>query len=159
MPKRKGLSFEDKKFIQAKVEGKSNTEAYQIAHPECTYNTARKMGSEVVTKPHIQAVMDSYLKKHGGGADKAAQALGRGLTAERVVVTNIKTGDYIKTPDNMAQLKAVETTFKAVGILRQEDNRPSVSINLPPIDSKIMDRLERLERKAQAEDAMFHVKQ
>ena len=45
--------------------GRNGTKAYQVAHPKCSYQSARKCASVLVAKPHIQAELAKRVQAEG----------------------------------------------------------------------------------------------
>lgn len=75
-PKKKKLTIKQKKFVKAKVEGKTNIEAYA----EAGYSTNNKdvvkvESSRLKNRPHIQAAIEEALEINGATPEWAVRQL------------------------------------------------------------------------------------
>lgn len=65
------------KFAKAKVEGKTNLEAYKEAGYKMTGPSAQVDASIVKNRPHVQKAIEDALLKHGLSPEWAVQQLGK----------------------------------------------------------------------------------
>lgn len=78
MSKKKRMSEKHKKFVEEYLISWNATAAYQATYPRATYESARRLGSNLLTNIDIQAVISARLKLVAMSAD---EVLAR-LTAE-----------------------------------------------------------------------------
>lgn len=75
----KKLTVKQKKLAKAKIQGKTNIEAYKEAGYSTTgnYNVDAVNATRAVNKPHIQAVIDNALQAQGFTPEWAVAQLGK----------------------------------------------------------------------------------
>lgn len=76
--KSKNLTLREKKFVKAKVEGKTSVQAYKEAgYAPMKLESERAVSGRINTKPHIQKAIDDALEKHGATPEWAVKQLMR----------------------------------------------------------------------------------
>jgi len=73
---KKKLTIKEKKFVAAKVQGKTNVEAYKLAdYAPMKKESMNAVASKIKNKPHIQQAIDDALVKHGASPEWAVLQL------------------------------------------------------------------------------------
>lgn len=105
------------KFIKAKLNGASNTQAALQAVPDITEASAKNIGMRLSTKVDVQAAIISTLEDHGVDYAKVLKPIAEGLEATKVIVMGKNTDDSFVdvTPDWSARLKAADMALKLMG--------------------------------------------
>lgn len=112
-PKRP-LTIKQKKFVAAKVSGKTNDAAYVAAgYKASNNNVARVEGSKLLNKPSIQIAIDKALEYHGATPEFAV-------------------GELVKVARQEDELGAKRLAAKDLLELHgwRKDDRPTVSLNI-----------------------------
>lgn len=120
MAQRRPLSPKEVKYIEAKVEGKSNTEAAMIATGAKTKDVAKTQGYRLSTNVNVQEELAKAFKRHGIDIDAATKPIADGLKADKVHI--VGNGDQAMAeivPDHSVRLKAAGMAFNLMGVGRQ----------------------------------------
>ncbi len=75
MAKKKRLSEKHKKFIEEYLISWNATAAYEATYPRASYESARRLGSQLLTNVDIQAAISDRLKQIAMGADEVLARL------------------------------------------------------------------------------------
>lgn len=88
------------KYVKAKAEGKSNTEAAMIATGTKSINSAKTLGNRLSTNVNVQAAVAEALKKNGITLDNAIAPI----------------GDAIRSDELDMRLKGSDRALKLMGV-------------------------------------------
>jgi hypothetical protein len=106
-PKSPKLSPTEAKYIKAKVEGKSNTQAALIATRATSVNSAKTLGHRLSTKVNVQEALQIALDKHGLTADRIIGVVADGMDATKTVIIGKDEDAFAdQVPDHGVRLKA-----------------------------------------------------
>jgi hypothetical protein len=113
--KKKPLTMREAKFVKAKAEGLSNTQAALKSTGAKSYGSAQKMGHELSTKVNVQEALAEVYKAKGLTLDAIIQPFADGLKANRVAAVE---GDFYETevPDHTVRMNAGRTLAQLAGI-------------------------------------------
>jgi phage terminase small subunit len=119
------LTAKQRKFVKAKAEGKTTTAAAQEAYG-ISYNSARALGSENMTKLSIQEAVNAELSRQGVTLEAIIKPITDGLTATKVIVMGKESADSFVdlTPDHSVRLKASSMAAQFMGIGKQAEATP-----------------------------------
>lgn len=109
----KQLTTKQAKFVKAKAEGKTGTEAAMIAYDVKDATVASSIAAENLKKPSIQEVLQAELSKQGITIEKIVRPVARALDNESIEL----------------QLKGHDRAIKLLGFQQKSDNGTSVNIN------------------------------
>lgn len=123
MPKTKGLTEKQKKFLVNKAEGMSS----QKAALEAGYapGVAKNANSQILDKAGVKERWLDILEKHGISEDLAAKKIKEGLEAYRLS-TSLTEPDKV-VPDFATRHKYLETTLEQLG-RKAKDSTPPMQI-------------------------------
>jgi hypothetical protein len=108
----------DGKFIKRITEGENIHKVYKEV-----YKDDRSYANKVINDPEIKEGIVERLKADGITEHKIHKTLRKQLDAKKVMYVDPKLS-RVETDDNDAQLKAVTTGYKLLGLLK--DNQPIV---------------------------------
>lgn len=111
MPKKKGLTPKQAKFVQGIADGKPAYKAALDAYDAADMNSASTIAAENLQKLTVKEALEPILAKHEINLDTAIAPIGKGLKA---IKQNEFTGE--KTEDLQTQLKASDRALKLLGI-------------------------------------------
>jgi len=108
------------KFIEAKLRGKSNTEAAKYAG--YSQRSAHITGSQLAKKPHIRNAILVTAEDLGITFEKAVKPIIEALEANKVISAvsagdaNGSTMDFVDVPDHSTRLKAASMALDLLGM-------------------------------------------
>lgn len=115
MPKTKGLTLKQRKWIEAYIETGNATEAALIAYDCKDREVAGSIGSENLQKLALEEVMEEA----GLSDSHLLKKLYKGLEANKVISANItygdadeQTNDFIEVPDHTNRRGYLDMAFK-----------------------------------------------
>lgn len=121
------LTYKQAKFVKAKAEGKTGTEAAVIAYG-VDEKTASVMASQNLGKLSIQEAVEKEMAKQGLTIEAIITPVREALTAEKVSI--VGNGDEAMaeiTPDHTTRLSAVKIAAQFMGVGKGEVGQsPSV---------------------------------
>lgn len=127
MPKPK-LTVKQAKFVKAKAEGKTGTEAAMIAYDVKDETVASAISSENLRKPSIQQAVQESMAKQGLTIDLVVKPIVDGMTASKDFYD--KEGNYIdSTPDHSTRLKASGMALELMGAKNKGDTTVNINFN------------------------------
>lgn len=104
------LNPRERTFVKEYLRTGSSRKAGMIAYGGTMKpQSASTYGTQVLTRPKIQEVIDMYIKD-----EQVAVVLKEQLGATKME-KNFETGDTMEVPDNSARLKAVDISLKVKG--------------------------------------------
>lgn len=111
------LTTKQKKFIKAKLEGKTGVAAAQEAYG-VDYNSGKVIASNNLTKVNIQEALDAVYQKRGITLEKIVEPFALALDANKVVQVE---GDFYETdvPDHTVRMTAGKNLAQFIGIGKQ----------------------------------------
>jgi len=109
------LTPKQRAFVHYYIETCSAPEAAMIAYNCSSRNSARVIAHRNLNNPKILAYIESLLADHNL-EKKTARALGEGLRATKVIVTDRKTGERIEFPDHKVRIKTAMIVLKVWGV-------------------------------------------
>lgn len=124
------MSLDKNKFIEAKLEGKNNTEA-ALSAGAITKQAAHKAGYRLSKQPDIQKQLNKAIKRHNITVDKLMTVYAEAMMAEKVVI--IGKGDDAfadPTPDHITRMKAADKFMDILGIKGQPKHQNIESHNI-----------------------------
>jgi len=117
--KRRDLGFnltpQQRAFANAYIETGSAPEAAMRSYNCSSRNSARVIAHRNLHNPKIIAVIEHFWSRHNL-LDQAAQVLGEGLRATKVIITDRKAGEGIEVPDHMVRIDTAKIVFKVRGV-------------------------------------------
>ena len=114
----KQLTVKEAKLVKAKVQGKTNREAYhEVYSATAKDSTAAQNTTKILQKPHVKEALDRALVRHGITLDTAIAPIGKGLHAMK---QNEYTGEI--TEDIKLQLQASDRALKLMGVGQSKDD-------------------------------------
>lgn len=111
------LTVKQAKFVKAKVEGKSGTQAYMEAYGTKNKATAAVEASKTLNKPNIQEAFQQAMAAQGITIEKIVKPIADGLEAEKVHI--VGNGDQAMAevvPDHSIRLKASGMAQNILGL-------------------------------------------
>jgi len=125
MPTKKPkLTVKQAKFVKAKAEGKTSTEAAMIAYDVKTERTAAVIGAENLTKPNIQDALYAEFEKQGITLEKIVKPISDALEASKPEFEKNDEGRWEnvgETPDHSIRLKASGMAAQFIGIGKNQE--------------------------------------
>lgn len=117
--KSRPLTIKQKKFIKAKLEGKTGVAAAQEAYG-VDYKLGTVMATENLAKPSIAAALEEAYAKQGLTMEAIVQPIADGIRSNRVVQIE---GDFYQTdvPDMPTRIRAAGLAALWIGIGKQND--------------------------------------
>ncbi len=109
------LTSKQRTFVQYYIETGSAPEAAMRAYNCSSRNSARVIAHRNLHNPKIVACIESFWSRHNL-LDQAARALGEGLQATKVIITDRETGEGIEVPDHAIRLDTAKIVFKVRGV-------------------------------------------
>ena len=120
------LTVKQAKFVKAKAEGKTGTEAAMIAYDVVDPKTAAVISSENLNKPNIQQAVQESMVRQGIDIDSVVKPIADGLIANKIHLYGDEV-DY--TPDHSVRLKASGMALDLMGVKRQSDTNVTINFN------------------------------
>ncbi len=125
MPKTKGLTPKQAKFVKGIVEGKTQAEAYIEAYDTKGHlPTVEAEASKTTNKPQVKQAIVEAMTRKGITEDAIAQVIHDGLNATKIVTSPTEPDKEVA--DHPTRHKFLETTLKVVGAT---DTKEPGSIN------------------------------
>lgn len=114
-PKKPKLTPKQAKYVKAKTEGKSGTEAARIAYNVKDNTVAAAISGENLRKPTIAAALEAAYERQGITVDAIVKPIADGLVANRVVTVE---GDFYETEvaDLPTRISAAKTAAQWIGV-------------------------------------------
>jgi len=109
----KQLTVKQAKFVKAKAEGKSGTEAAMIAYDVKDAKVASVVAAENLAKPSIQQAVQKSMEKQGLTVDLVVKPIVDGIQAEQEYYD--KNGEQHTRPDHSVRLKAAGMALDLMG--------------------------------------------
>lgn len=128
------LTDKQRKFVKAKLEGKTGVEAAMIAYPSVDYSVANAIAGENLKKPSIQEALEAAYAKRGLTIDALVAPHADALTANKVVPIE---GDFYETdvPDHTTRMNASKNLAQFIGLGRTGEGTTNYNfINLSRSD-------------------------
>ena len=126
------LTLKQKKFIKLYLESGNATKACQEAY-QCSYESARRMGSENLSK--LGVTLKELMEAKGLSLGRLMDVLDDGLKANRVIsaINTDKqasgaTADFIDVPDHAVRHRYLETASKWLGL--DQNSQPTNQVNV-----------------------------
>ena len=145
-------------FVQALIKHKGNrTKAYREIYPDANAESARRLGSALLTNIDIKRRLSEFLDAQGLGVIELNTKLKELSEAEKAIVVD-KVIQFV--PDNTARVDCLKTAYKLHGLLGSDieshiDNR-QVNIHVEPAEmerlAKIVKDIEEMNRKLQLDE-------
>ncbi|RLI55086.1 MAG: hypothetical protein DRP09_11030 [Candidatus Thorarchaeota archaeon] len=133
MPKTKGLTLKQSKFLKKYFETGNGTEAALYAYDTDDIGSAAQIAYENLIKldSHVKTLME----KKGLSLGRLVDVLDDGLEANRVI-SAVNTGkqasgatsDFIEVPDHAVRHKFLETAGKWLGVQKEADVNIQVNV-------------------------------
>jgi phage terminase small subunit len=118
------------KFIEAKAEGKNNTEAALQAGSK-TPRAARQAGYRLNRQPDIQKQLNKSIKRHNITVDLIMTIYAEAAKAEKVVIVGKGDDAFADvTPDHMVRMKAADKFSDLLGINSRLKSQNTMSQNI-----------------------------
>lgn len=118
--KRPKLTVKQAKFVKAKAEGKSGTQAYMEAYGTTNANVAKVEASRTLTKPNVQEALQAEMARQGITLEKIIKPVADALEAEKVhIVGNGEQAMAEIVPDHSIRLKASSMAQTLIGANKQ----------------------------------------
>lgn len=121
--KRSPKTIKEKKFLQEFIKTGNATEAASRVYDVTNRDSAKSIGSEILTKLDITEIME----KKGLTDEKITDTLIKGMEANKTVrsadpnvESDAESNDFIDIPDWQARLKATELASKIKGHLKDK---------------------------------------
>lgn len=111
------MTTKQAKFVKAKLEGKSNTQAALAAVPNIKPSYAPVAGHRLMHNDNVQEALQKALQKHNITIDRTAQVVAEALDAEK---QNQYTGEIIT--DHTVRLKAADMAHGLMGLKGQKQD-------------------------------------
>lgn len=126
MTQRKPLTIKQAKFVKAKLEGKSGTQAALEAY-DTTPKVARTIAAENMAKPNIREILQAEFAKQGITLEAIVKPIADGLKADKVVIVGKDEDAFADLqPDHSIRLKASGMAAQFMGIGK---NQTEVNVN------------------------------
>jgi len=109
------LTPKQRGFVEYYIETGSAPEAAMLAYDCTSRASARVLAHRNLNNPKVVAFLAQFMLQHKL-PNKAHEVLSEALHATKFV-TNPDTGEMMEVADHNVRLKAVEKTFKMVGLL------------------------------------------
>lgn len=132
-----GMTTKEAKFVKAKLENKSNTQAALEAVPNIKPSSAPKTGMRLSRSVHVQEALQTVLEKHNLNIDRTAQVIDDALDASK---QNQFTGEI--NPDHTVRLKAADMLHGLMGLKGTKQEAPKESNNNPQSAKELAAALE-----------------
>lgn len=128
--------IEEAKFVEAKLKGKSNTQAAMAATGTTSVNVAKTQGYRLSTNVNVQQAILNTLEYQGIDYDRVTKPIAEGLEATKIIVMGKGTDDSFVDviPDWSARLKASDMALKLMGAYtppKPTDDPPAADIITP----------------------------
>lgn len=119
------MTTKEAKFVEAKLEGKSNTQAALAAVPNISPGYARVAGHRLIAKDNVQEALQKALKKHNITIDRIAQTISDGMDATKTVIIGKAEDAFAEqVPDTSNRLKAADMASNLMGIRQGAPKQP-----------------------------------
>lgn len=112
--KKPKLTIKQARFVKAKAEGKSGTQAYMEAYGSTNPNVAKVEASRTLTKPNVQEALQAELERQGLTLPKLVKPVVDAIEATKIVTSHTEP-DY-EVPDHSIRLKGVQIAAKWMGV-------------------------------------------
>lgn len=145
--------LEEKKFVEAKLEGKNNTQAAMIATGTKSKDVAKTVGYRLSTSVNVQQAILSELELQGVDLTQMVKPVKEALEANKIIVMGKGTDDSFVdvVPDWTARLKASDMLFKLTGAYsppkpkeEEQATKPVTEEELAALKSKNVKELQRI---------------
>ncbi len=121
MPKTRGITPKQAKFVRGIVEGKTQTQAYIDAYDTKGHiPTVEAEASKTIRKPQVKEALLEAMTRKGISADSIAQTIQDGLQATKIVTS--PTEPDREVADHPTRHKFLETTLKVVGVTTDKES-------------------------------------
>lgn len=120
------LTPKQAKFVKAKIEGKSGTEAAMIAY-NTTPKTARTIASENMAKPSIIEAINTEFERQGITLERIVKPIHDALDAQKIVTSPTEPDAVV--PDHAIRLKASGMAAQFMGIGKNNSGDSGNTIN------------------------------
>lgn len=125
------LTLKRAKFVEGKLLGKTNAQAYRDAgYKASNDNVARVESSKLLNKPNVQEAFMDAMHRAGIDADVLAQTIRNGLNASKTVIVRdpgavdtdeSKNSAFVQeVPDHAVRHKYLETSLKVAGLVSSD---------------------------------------
>lgn len=132
------LTMKQAKFVKAKAEGKTGTEAAMIAYDVKDSRVASVISAENLAKPSIQQAVQESMERQGLTVDLVVKPIVDGMTAVKSGFN--KDGEYLEFgPDHSTRLKASGMALDLMGA-KSRGEGTNVNINFNQIAQEQKDR-------------------
>lgn len=120
------LTVKQAKFVKAKAQGKSGTQAYMEAYETDNARMASVEASRLLAKPSIKEIVQESMAKQGITVDLVVKPIVDGLQATK---TATEKGEVYSSnePDHTVRLSAAKTALELMGA--KNEGNGSVSFN------------------------------
>lgn len=133
MTKQVVLSVKDRKFIKAKLEGKSNTQAAMEATGAKSKDVAKTQGHRLSTNVNIQSVIQQELAKLDITPSKVIKVYAEAMQAVKVVIVGKDEDAFADVqPDHNTRMRAAEKLGDLLGMKVKLEDAPQLPTQLPP---------------------------
>lgn len=119
------MNVKERKFIEAKLAGKNNSEAGLIANPKIKPSNAGVTGHRLAHSANVQAELARILKKNKITLERAVKPIAEALDAERIVVAG--RGEFATIEhvvDHGTRLKASAMSLDLLGVKKDAAPAP-----------------------------------
>jgi hypothetical protein len=106
------LTMKQAKFVKAKTEGKSGTQAYMEAYETNNAKVASVEASRLLAKPSIQEIVQESMERQGVTVDLVVKPIVDGLNANKIHITD---SGIEHSPDHSVRLKASGMALDLMG--------------------------------------------
>lgn len=126
------VTVKEKKFIKAKLDGKSNEEAGLIAGAK-TPTAARAYASRMSNNVTIQSVIQQELAKLDITPSKVIKVYAEAMQAVKVVIVGKDEDAFADVqPDHNTRMRAAEKLGDLLGMKVKAEDTPQQPVKLPP---------------------------
>lgn len=127
-----GLTDKEKAFVVEKAKGKTNTQAALASYEVTSLDSAKNIGSQLMSKPEVQMAIDELMEFHN---------IGRSFRISRLA-------QHINHNDPVVSLKALDLSWKLDG-----SYAPEKSMNISIDYNATSKRIEELEKELEKLEA------
>ena len=116
------LTTKQRKFVKAKIAGKSGIQSALEAYDTTDVNTANQIAVDNLLKPTIAAALEAAYLRQGITIDAIVKPVADGLVAERTVIIGKENDAFAdQVPDHAIRLKAAGMAAMWMCIGRDKD--------------------------------------
>jgi phage terminase small subunit len=117
------LNMREAKFVKAKIQGLSNTQAAIVATGTTSVNSAKTLGHRLSTSVNVQEAMRIALERRNLTADRIAGVIDDAMDANKTVA--VGEGDIQTVPDHSVRLKAAGMAATYMGVTKTPADGPT----------------------------------